>query len=64
MCRVLGKFAREAATALLRLAKSTSDPNIAAALVHKAADMKERIEEVPIAPSDTMAEPQDAQDAE
>lgn len=40
---VLGKFAREAAATLLKYAKSTSDPEIAAKLVEKAADINERI---------------------
>jgi len=39
---VLGKFAREAAVALLRFSKTTSDPNLAAALIDKAADIKDR----------------------
>jgi hypothetical protein len=39
---VLGKFAREAAAVLLRFSKSTSDPNLAAALIEKAADIKDR----------------------
>jgi hypothetical protein len=39
---VLGKFAREAAAVLLRFSKSTSDPKLAAALVEKAAEIKDR----------------------
>jgi hypothetical protein len=43
---VLGRnyFARQAQT-LLKFAKSTSDPKLAAALVEKAADLKSRIDE-------------------
>jgi hypothetical protein len=41
---VLTKFAREAAATLLRFAKTTSDPNVAAALVEKAADLKDRLD--------------------
>jgi hypothetical protein len=40
-----GKFVREAAAALLRMAKTTSDQNLAAALVEKAADLKDRVGE-------------------
>ena len=39
---MLGKFAREAAAVLLQFAKSTSDPQLAAALVDKAAEIKDR----------------------
>src|ERR1700753_601528 len=39
---VLGKFAREAGAAALRFSKTSSDPNLAAALVEKAADIKDR----------------------
>jgi hypothetical protein len=41
---VVGKFAREAAATLLRFSKSTSDPELAARLVEKAADIKDRTE--------------------
>jgi len=43
---VIGKqyFVRQAAT-LLRFAKSTQNPNVAAALVEKAADFKSQIED-------------------
>jgi hypothetical protein len=37
-------FIRQAAT-LLKFAQSTSDPNVAAGLVEKAADLKSRIDE-------------------
>ena len=40
-------FAREAAAALLRMAKSTKDPDIASGLIQRAADLKDRIEELP-----------------
>jgi len=39
-----GKFAREAAAALLRFSRSTSDPKLAAALVDKAAAIKDRVD--------------------
>jgi hypothetical protein len=48
---VLGEFAREAVAALLRLARSTSNPDMAAALVEKAADISERIGDEPPSPS-------------
>ncbi|WP_245475048.1 hypothetical protein [Bradyrhizobium sp. Leo121] len=41
-----GKYTREAAATLLRFAKSTSDRNLAAALVEKAADLNERVEDL------------------
>jgi hypothetical protein len=49
---VIGKqyFVRQAAT-LLRFAKSTNDPKIAAALVEKAADFKSQVDQA-IPPSD------------
>jgi hypothetical protein len=37
-------FIRQAAT-LLKFAQSTSDPNVAAGLVEKAADLKSRVDE-------------------
>jgi hypothetical protein len=37
-------FARQAAAALLKFAKATSDPQVAAALVEKAADLKDRLD--------------------
>jgi hypothetical protein len=45
---VIGKqyFVRQAAT-LLRFAKSTQDPKVAAALVEKAADFKSQVDQVP-----------------
>ena len=39
--------AREAAVALLKMAKATSDPAIAAALVDAAANLKEQAGELP-----------------
>ena len=49
---VIGKlyFVRQAAT-LLRFAQSTHDPNVAAALVEKAADLKSQMDET-LPPSD------------
>jgi hypothetical protein len=44
--REMGTFAREAAATLLRFSKSTSDPNLAAALVDKAADIKDRADDL------------------
>jgi hypothetical protein len=40
-------FARQAAAVLLKFAKTTSDPRVAAALVKKAADIKDRVEMPP-----------------
>jgi hypothetical protein len=49
---VIGKqyFVRQAAT-LLRFAKSTNDPKVAAALVEKAADLKSQLDQA-IPPAD------------
>jgi hypothetical protein len=44
---VVGKFAREAAAALLRWSHTTSDPSVSAAMVEKAADIKDRFDELP-----------------
>ena len=50
-------FAREAAATLLRMAKTTTDPAVASGLIQRAADLKERTEELPAVPEvDTMAE--------
>ncbi|MCA6107658.1 hypothetical protein J6497_10395 [Bradyrhizobium sp. CNPSo 4026] len=49
---VRGKYAREAAATLLRFAKSTSDPNLTAALVEKAADLNERGEDLSLSSKD------------
>jgi hypothetical protein len=38
---------RQAAAALLKMAKSTSDPELAASLVRAAADLKEQAGELP-----------------
>jgi hypothetical protein len=48
------QFARQPAAVLLKFAKATSDPHVAAALVDKAADLKDRIEELP-PPTDAIA---------
>jgi len=42
-----GFHAREAAAALLKMAKSTSDPNVAAGLVEAAANLKDQAGELP-----------------
>jgi hypothetical protein len=42
-------FVRQAAT-LLRLARSTSDPQVAAAFVEKASDLSSKADEAPPAP--------------
>jgi hypothetical protein len=47
-------FARQAAAVLLKFAKATSDPHVAAALVDKAAHLKDRVEELP-PPTDAIA---------
>jgi hypothetical protein len=39
--------AREAAAALLKMAKTTSDPDVAAGLVSAAADLKDQAGELP-----------------
>jgi hypothetical protein len=46
---VIGKlyFVRQAAT-VLRFAQSTNDPNVAAALVEKAADLKSQMDATPV----------------
>jgi hypothetical protein len=40
--------AREAATALLKMAKTTSDPDVAAGFVQVAADLKDQAGELPL----------------
>src|SRR4051794_4125442 len=40
-------FAREAAATLLKMAKTTKDPAVASGLVQRAADIKDRTEELP-----------------
>jgi hypothetical protein len=40
-------FAREAAATLLRMAKTTKDPQVASGLVQRAADLKDRTGELP-----------------
>ena len=42
---------RQAAAALLKMAKTTSDPGVAARLVEAAADLKEQAGELPVAAS-------------
>ena len=42
---MLTKLTRDVAAALLKLANTTSDPSVAAALVTKAADIKDRLDE-------------------
>jgi hypothetical protein len=51
-------IARQVAT-LLRFAKETSDPNVAAALVEKAADLKAQIDDMP--PPDKSPHPPDVE---
>jgi hypothetical protein len=41
------RHARQAALALLKMAKTTSDPNIAAGLIEAAADLKDQAGELP-----------------
>jgi hypothetical protein len=43
---------RQAAAALLKMAMTTSDPNVAARLVEAAADLKEQAGELPVAVSE------------
>jgi len=47
LCTVKHHFARQAAAGLLKFAKATSDPQVAAALVEKAADLKDRLDGLP-----------------
>jgi hypothetical protein len=47
-------FARQAAATLLKFAKATSDPQVAAALVEKAADLKDRLDGLPPPLSDVL----------
>jgi len=49
---VAGKSLIEAAAALVRFAKATSDPQLAAALISKAADINDRLENAPASASD------------
>jgi len=46
MTRRQSVFAREAAAALLKIAKSTSDPDLASRLVQAAADLKDQAGEM------------------
>jgi hypothetical protein len=39
-------FAREAAASLLMMARTTSNPEVAAGLIQRAADLKERADEL------------------
>ncbi|MEY9182357.1 hypothetical protein [Bradyrhizobium sp. USDA 313] len=49
-------FAREAAATLLRMAKTTKDPKLAAGLVQRAADLKDRTDGFPSVDIEAMAE--------
>ena len=49
-------FAREAAASLLRMAKTTKNPAMAASLVQRAADLKDRVGELPSVDVDTIVE--------
>ncbi|MBH5396337.1 hypothetical protein HZZ13_00690 [Bradyrhizobium sp. CNPSo 4010] len=40
-------FARKAAATLLRMAKTTKDPQVASGLIQRAADLKDRMGELP-----------------
>jgi hypothetical protein len=42
---VLTKLSRDITATLLKLAETTSDPNVAAALIDKAADIKDRLDD-------------------
>jgi hypothetical protein len=48
-------YARQAAATLLKFAKMTSDKQVAAALVQKAADMKDRVEGLSLPLTDAIA---------
>ncbi|GGI30834.1 hypothetical protein GCM10010987_61410 [Bradyrhizobium guangdongense] len=62
MCRTVeivsrfNYFAREAAATLLRMARTTKDPSVAAGLVQRAADLKDRTGELPPDDIASMAE--------
>ncbi|RXG95312.1 hypothetical protein EAV90_24320 [Bradyrhizobium vignae] len=49
-------FAREAAATLLRMAKTTKDPQVASGLIQRAADLKDRTGELAPGEIDAMAE--------
>lgn len=49
-------FAREAAVTLLRMAKTTKDPQVASGLIQRAADLKDRTGELPPVDIETVAE--------
>lgn len=51
-------FAREAAATLLRMAKTTKDPQVASGLIQRAADLKDRTGELPPADVEAVAEKQ------
>jgi hypothetical protein len=51
----LNFHAREAAAALLKMARATSDPALAARLIERAADIKDQAGELPQAPAGLMA---------
>jgi hypothetical protein len=42
---MLTKLTRDITATLLKLAETTSDPNVAAALINKAADIKDRLDD-------------------
>lgn len=50
-------FAREAAATLLRMAKTTKDPQVASGLVQRAADLKDRTGELPPVDIEAATEP-------
>jgi hypothetical protein len=52
----LNQFAREAAAELLRMAKTTKDPTVAAGFVQRAADLKDGTGELPAIDVEAMAE--------
>lgn len=49
-------FAREAAATLLRMAKTTKDPQVASGLIQRAADLKDRTGELPAVDIEAVAE--------
>jgi hypothetical protein len=56
-------YSTRQATILLKLAKSTSDPNLAAALIEKAADLTSQVEEtIPDVPDQSARAPDVAPD--
>ncbi len=59
VCVMAGNFLVEAVTALLNMARATSDPSVSAALLDKAAELNERVEDAMPSTGDTSAKAPD-----